>query len=116
MLSVTNEDANWTTVSVALTNVIRETSHFVDLLTSVSRDPAVPHAGVERSGTGERALSLRTPSVCRVRYGEGRFVFVGRIRLRRNLHIECAQRLEDFRRSWYSAVRRQLQPCHLPVT
>ena len=116
MLNVTSKVANWTTIDVAVSNVIHETTHFVDLLTSASLDPAVQLLGVERPGTRELILPLRTASVCHVRRGEGLFVFVGRIRLKRTLHIQCAPRLEDFRRVWYSAVQLQIQPCHLPVT
>jgi len=117
MLSVvTSNDSQWTTINVALANVIHETTHFVDLLTSVPRDPAFQSHGVRRSTARELVLPLRTPSVCQARRGEGLFVFVGRIRLKRTLHVQCAARLDEFRRVWFSAVQRQMQPCHLHVT
>jgi len=117
MLSVvTSNDSHWTTINVALANVIHETTHFVDLLTSVPRDPAFQSHGVRRSTARELVLPLRTPSVCQARRGEGLFVFVGRIRLKRTLHVQCAARLDEFRSVWFSAVQRQMQPCHLHVT
>jgi len=116
MLNVTNKHANWTIVDVAVTNVIHETTHFVDLLTSAPRDQVYRPYGVQGSRTAELTLPLRIPSVCKARLGEGLFVFVGRIRLKRTLHVQCAPRLEDFRRVWSSSVQRRLQPCHLPVT
>jgi len=116
MLNVTDEDAKWTIINVAVSNVIHETTHFADLVTSIPRDPDVQTYGPGRSRTHELILPLRTPAVCRVHYGDGLFVFVGRIRLKRTLHVQCAPRLEEFRRVWSTAVQRQLQPCHLPVT
>ena len=113
MLNVTSRDTRWTTINVALSNVIHQTTHFVYLLTSV---PRVQLFGAERSISRELIVPLRIASVCDVRCGEGTFMFVGRIRLKRTLHIQCAPRLEDFRRVWYSAVEQQIQPCHLPVT
>jgi len=113
--ATTSNSTRWTTVNVAVTNVIHQTTRFTDLLTSVaSRGPAL--RGVGRSSTGEVVLPLRTASVCGVRYGRGLFVFVGRIRFERTLHIRCAPRRKDFRRAWNSAVEHYLQPCRLPIT
>jgi len=116
MLNVTSKDAGWTTINVAVTNVIHETTHFVDLLSSVGRDLTDKSDDIERRLNRELILPLRTAPVCRVSRGDGLFVFVGNIRLKRTLHIHCAPRLDDFRRTWFSAVERQLQPCRLPVT
>ena len=120
MLSVTTiNDSNWTAIDVTLANVIHETTHFVDLLTSVPRYPAaaVQSRGVERSGRPRKlVVRLRTPAACELGLGDGLFVFVGRIRLRRTLHVQCAPTLDEFRRAWFSAVQREMQPCQLHVT
>ena len=116
MLNVSNVDSKWTVINIALDNIIQETTYFADLLTSVPRDLAFRNHGAARSRTSRVVIPLRTPSVCRVRAGDGQFVFVGTIRLKRIFHVRCAPRLEEFRRVWFSAVQRQLQPCHLPVT
>jgi len=122
--AATSVATNWTTVSVALANVIHETTHFADLLTSsssssssVPRDPPAvqSHAGAAR--TRDLVVRLRTASECGAgRGGEGVIVFVGTIRLRSTLHVQCARRLQEFRRVYFSAVEHHAQPCQLSVT
>ena len=61
-----------------------------------------------------RTLSgmVHAPYRCGVRHGDGRFVFMGRIRLKR-AHIKCAPRFEDFMDIWLRATQQNKLNCDL---
>jgi len=89
-----------------------ETSRYSDIANLTLRYKNVPGetfgARVEEKGH----LALYTPTACRVKYGEGLFLFLGRIRLRR-AHLHCAPRVSDFVRAWQAAMTHETNPCTL---
>jgi len=117
--SSSKDNVHWTIINIALTNIIRQTTQFADFLKSTA-PPHDPSAGLHAVGSGSSdvltILSLRRPSECRVRQGDGEFVFVGRVRLKRTLSVQCAPRRDEFLRAWRLAVETDLQPCDLPLT
>jgi len=56
--------------------------------------------------------SVYTPSGCRAKSGDGLFMFMGRVRLKKAL-LQCAPRLSDFVQIWDAAVEQGSNPCSL---
>lgn len=133
MLNVTH-GKEWTTIDVQVGSVVHQSKNFADFLTSLSdrrdhRDDTTPVPRLsDVLGTGTRLLYERSasgrhvdsevvpvsfPSRCRVHRGDGLFLFVGRVRLRRTLLMRCAPRVEEFWNAWSDAVRRDENPCVL---
>lgn len=62
--------------------------------------------------SGGRHLSIVVPDGCHIRRGNGIFLFLGSVRLRR-ARFGCAPRLEEFKRIWEGAVATGSNPCTL---
>lgn len=52
------------------------------------------------------------PHKCRTSRGDGTFIFIGKVRLKR-AHLQCAPRFNDFERIWKDAIRMGTNICVL---
>jgi hypothetical protein len=68
-------------------------------------------SATRRSSTSGPSIVVTVPAVCKVRGGDGRFLFVGHVHLKRSLRMTCAPRLEDFWALWSDAVAEGRNPC-----
>lgn len=57
-------------------------------------------------------LAIVVPDKCQIRRGNGIFLFLGSIRLRK-ARLGCAPRVEEFKRIWNDALATESNPCIL---
>ena len=102
-----------TTIDISVDKVYRQKAqHFQyspehsRLRRDVTRRSSLQSEADGHSGT------IVAPHKCGIRYGQGDFLFVGRMRLGRAL-LQCAPRMEEFTDLWTQAVKQGQNPCNL---
>ena len=70
------------------------------------------HSISSHSGVPTHSGKVIVPSKCRTRAGDGQFLLMGRIRLKR-AYLSCALRVEEFERLWVDVLRTGGNKCVL---
>lgn len=81
-----------------------------DLQAGSSIGSSVGSSTVMSQGKDYFEGGIRAPRKCRIRHGNGEFIFTGRIRLG-IAFLQCAPRLQDFAEIWSKGSRNGLNPC-----